>query len=110
MDCRRGTERPLIKWICDIWAEKYFPSRSFQTGWPDSPNGFSPNGWLLTLGNYFENYGNSPYFWGYFFPVLSLCINFDKKCLWLHFGQLFQETRLWSPCFRRTACKVWALR
>jgi hypothetical protein len=36
---------------------------------------------LLTLGNYFENYRNSPHF-GATFRLLRLCINVDKKMSW----------------------------
>jgi hypothetical protein len=33
----------------------------------------------------------------YFFPKYTLCINFDKKWIWLHFWQFFHKF-IWSPC------------
>jgi hypothetical protein len=58
---------------------------------------FSPNGWLLSLGNYFENCRKSSHFWAIFETVRLF--NFDKKCLGLHFGRFYHKL-IWSPWWR----------
>jgi hypothetical protein len=50
---------------------------------------------LWTVNNYiFTQVANIFWHCAYFFPRLSLCINFDKKCFGQRFGQFFQKTHL----------------
>jgi hypothetical protein len=53
----------------------------------------TPNEWLLTLSNYFKIAEIA----NVLGPLLRLCINFDQKCLGLHFGRFFHKL-IWSPC------------
>jgi hypothetical protein len=54
---------------------------------------FLPNGRLFILRRYFEHYWSTAHFW-LLFSRLSLCINFDKMWVGLHFGRFFSKTRL----------------
>jgi hypothetical protein len=46
------------------------------------------------FGKIFENPKSSPLFFGYFFPLLRLCIDFGRKWLGIHFGRFFSQTHL----------------
>jgi hypothetical protein len=50
---------------------------------------------LFPLGSFLKNTELAKIF-GYFFPQISLCINFGKKWHGLHFGRFFLKL-IWSP-------------
>jgi hypothetical protein len=75
-------EGPLLWGLNVLWIWKVHTNRVTRLG------EFYPIGWLFTLGSYFV-IAEVAHKFGVLVTRLRVWINFDKKCVWLHFGRFF---------------------